>query len=101
MYEWSEWSECTTECIRIRTRACPDGFDCTDGILDKKDCSIERQSAGLVCWKEKSDLISKHLKKCSLKPTTNVIEENQLLQSRIVQGNDYNYRRYKSVLKQR
>jgi len=100
MYEWSEWSECTTECIRTRTRACPDGFDCTDGILAKKDCSIERQSAGLVCWKEKSDLISKHLKNCQLKPATNVIVENQLLQSRIVQGNDYNKRRYKSVFKQ-
>ena len=90
MYEWSEWSECTTECIRTRTRACPDGFDCTDGILDKQDCSIERQSAGLVCWKEKSDLISKDLKSCSLRPTTNATEGNQLLQTRIVQGNDYN-----------
>ena len=43
----------------------------------------ERLSAGLVCWKERTDLISKELKNCSLSP------KSQMIQSRIVQGNDF------------
>ena len=81
MYQWSEWSECSTECFRKRTRACPDGFDCEGGRRQKRNCSIERESVGLQCWGEKTDLIPQHLKNCSLKPVYGP--------TRIVQGNDY------------
>ena len=87
MYQWSEWSECSTECFRRRTRVCPDGFDCERGKRQKRSCSIERESVGLQCWKEKTDLIPKKLKNCSLKPSMNAT--NSSLQTRIVQGNDY------------
>ena len=88
MHQWSEWSECSTECFRTRTRVCPDGFDFKDGRRQKRNCSIERESVGLVCWKEKTDLIPRHLKTCSLKPTTNNLDTYNALQTRIVQGND-------------
>ena len=49
MFNWSEWSECSTECIKTRFRVCPDitdkdtayatEFDCSDGPVQKEDCS--------------------------------------------------------------
>ena len=87
MHQWSEWSECSTECFRTRTRVCPDGFDCKGGRRQKRNCSIERESVGLVCWKEKTDLIPRDLKTCSLKTSAGLIETKSPLQARIVQGN--------------
>ena len=43
----------------------------------------ERLSAGLVCWKERTNLIPKDIINCSLSP------KSQMIQSRTVQGNDF------------
>ena len=86
IHEWSEWSECSTECRRTRTRACPKGYDCTGGIRQRRNCAIERESVGLDCWKDKTDFIPPDLKNCKLKHTTPDV--SQAPQARIVQGND-------------
>ena len=41
MYEWSTWTDCSTECIQTRMRVCPGEavFDCNDGSYQRKDCS--------------------------------------------------------------
>ena len=83
IYQWSEWSECSPECKRIRTRACPDGYDCKGGIRQRRNCSIERESIGLVCWGEKPNLIPTHLEHCSLQPSA--LKPDQSFQ-RIIQG---------------
>ena len=86
LHQWSDWSECSTECKRMRTRACPKGFDCKGGIRQRRNCSIERESVGLVCWKEKTDFIPPDLKNCKLKHS--IPDASQPLQSRIIQGID-------------
>jgi len=45
-----------------------------------KNSYQDRLSAGLSCWEERTDLIPKKLKNCSLPPS------NQVIESRIVQG---------------
>ena len=86
MYEWSEWSECSNECIRKRFRTCPPGYNCKEGTRQKRNCSIEREFIGLHCWKEKTDSISSSLETCKMEAVTTK-SLSHTFQSRIVQGN--------------